>query len=198
MSWKLPLDRMRVMAALETLTRQWDATAARDVVVAFATLPFFRHGGSEWRMRTRADDEQVRGLTEFGVVTTTERRPAAYRAVGAPGEEQVARVGRFKVYRIPGRTGAYPSVIFYDFRGDTPVPGQMPETRIQLLYRASELQPLILARLEPEPADMSWSDHLYCWFMKLRTGKTVAFSTYSLKPVMIHSEVSGESDRSPS
>lgn len=185
--WRLPFDRMRVMSALETLTQGWDATAARDVVLAFYGAPSFAHSGSEWRWKTPGTQSHVDGLTELGPFRHTENTPGSSKTFGAPQEDDVLRVGRFKVYIL--RKRRYQSVIFYDFRSDTRIPGELPGERWQLLYDAEELKPLILSRLVPTPSVMRWRDQLLCWYLRFRYGVPVRFDSHHLKPVVMHSEL---------
>lgn len=185
MPWQLPdgMDRMRVMAALETLTGRWDPVAALEVIVAFLSLPLYTGGRTEWRLRERGSETSVTGHTELGTVRVTDRAPDTFKTFSAPGEAIVVRIGRFKVYRIPNRSDdTCSSVVFYDFRSDTRAPGQPPLPRWQLLYRDADLEVITLARLEPMIGTMTLRDRLACFAIWLRTRRMVRFETHVLVP----------------
>lgn len=168
MTWTLPLDRMRVNAALTVLTERFDPIAARDVIVAFHGLPADTQFRSEWWTKTKGGTNQAGHTSEQGTVTVHDERPAVVRSGGPLHPE---RVGQFKVFRV--RTAERADITFRPFWASDETTTATPTQEWHLHYRFSDLEPIALLRYDWQRVDAPWWNHLEALWRSIRLGRFI-------------------------
>lgn len=143
MTWKLPLDRLRVNAALTTLTEQFDAEAARDVIVAFQGLPADTKNRSEFWFSHNQSTQQRGYTSECGSVTVEDAETSVQHQ-GGPRDP--TRVGAFKVHRIHGR--CIDVIAFCSYWAADATTSTEPAQEWHLQYRQDNWEPVALFRYD--------------------------------------------------
>jgi hypothetical protein len=168
MTWSLPLDRMRVNAALTVLTEQFDPIAARDVIVAFHGLPADSQFRSEWWASTKGGARHTGATPEHGNVTINDDKPAVVKSGGPTHPE---RVGQFKVFRV--RIGERADITFRPFWASDETTAVDPTCEWHLHYRFSDFEPIALLRYDWQLIEAPWWNHLEALWRMLRLGRVV-------------------------
>lgn len=165
MAWQLPdsIDRMAVSEALARLTEQWDAQAARDVVVAFDSLPATTVKKSQ--MAILRDDRTVRR--------------------GMASEDCIACVGVFKIYRLV--SGPMAGIIFYPFTADKVATLALhPEPFYQLEYHRETSVIVFLFRFDWEQSTPAFWQYVQCLFLQVVAGRPMPWYAWKAVPTQMY------------
>lgn len=187
MSWQLPLDRMRVLAALERLsTGEWgDGSDARDVAAAFSSLPEFEPPTREITTTRRTDSGTVEGLTELGTVSVRDERDEwKTETKGGPPEGQKVHIGRFVVSH--STNGPFGVLVWRDFRGEQPLAVDKPPlSRFRLWYLRSGRLPYRLDRLDASRRAPDLFEWVHWLCSRLRYGRGLSMSCWSWETTIL-------------
>lgn len=191
MRWQLPdcVDRMKVNAALTTLTERWDLEAAFLVIRAFTDLPGLTSKQTETLTFVGPSRDTVRGLTpEHGMVSIEEPEKVRATQTSGPPEDAVAGVGSFKILKLRASRQGIATIAFGPFQIDPLAMMHLKQIQPQweVFYHERSGLPLALCRVDYEERTLPWHVQIRLFWRRLRTGIPIANKCWMAVLVELH------------